>query len=46
METIKNQEEKNEGEKFKKSKFSKVLLFFFAISVLFFFAADEFLPKL
>ena len=42
----KNQEEKNEIEKFKKGKFSKVLLVFFAISVLFFFVAKGFLPKL
>lgn len=42
----KTQEEKNEAEKFKKGKFSKVLLVFFAISVLFFFVAKGFLPKL
>ena len=42
----KTQEEKNEAEKFKKGKFSKVLLVFFAISVLFFFIAKGFLPKL
>ena len=42
----KSQEEKDDAEKFKKGKFSKVLLVFFAISVLFFFVAKGFLPKL
>lgn len=40
------QKEEEEITKFKKSKFSKVLLIFFVISVLFFFAGKGFLVKL
>lgn len=40
-----NQEEKESIEKFKKSKFSKVLLVFFAVSVLYFFICNGFLTK-
>ena len=39
-------DELNEVENFKKGKFSKVLLVFFAIAILFFFACDVFFAKL
>ena len=45
VEKNKTQQEEDEITKFKKSKFSKVLLIFFVISVLFFFAGQGFLVK-
>lgn len=45
-EQSKNKAEKDEIEAFKKSKFSKVLLVFFAIAVIFFFASETFFAKL
>ena len=39
-------EELNEVEKFKKGKFSKVLLFFFGISIITFFIGNGFILKL
>ena len=46
IEKNKNQEEKEEVNKFKKSKFSKILLIFFAIAVLLFFIGNGVFVKI